>query len=134
MKIDGACHCGNLTYEADVDPEKVIVCHCNDCQVLSGTVYRTIAFVEDKNFHLLSGEPKTYVKTAESGNKRLLTFCPECGSSLYSTSEGESPKVLGLRTGTARQRDQLVPKKQIWTRSAQHWIGDLDKAPKVEKQ
>ena len=134
MKIDGACHCGYLSYEAEVDPEKVIVCHCNDCQILSGTVYRTIVPVEDKNFHLLSGEPKTYVKTAESGNARLLTFCPECGSPLYSTSDGEGPKVLGLRTGTARQRDQLIPKKQIWMRSAQHWLGDLDRAPKVEKQ
>jgi hypothetical protein len=22
MKIDGACHCGKITYEAEVDPER----------------------------------------------------------------------------------------------------------------
>ena len=24
MKIDGACHCGLITYEADIDPEQVV--------------------------------------------------------------------------------------------------------------
>ena len=23
MKIDGGCHCGDITYEAEIDPEKV---------------------------------------------------------------------------------------------------------------
>jgi hypothetical protein len=26
MKIDGRCHCGYITYEAEIDPEKVMVC------------------------------------------------------------------------------------------------------------
>jgi len=27
MKIDGGCHCGYITYEAEADPEKVGICH-----------------------------------------------------------------------------------------------------------
>lgn len=27
MKIDGGCHCGAITYEAEVDPEKTSICH-----------------------------------------------------------------------------------------------------------
>jgi hypothetical protein len=38
MKIDGRCHCGYITYEAEIDPEKVMICHCADCQTLSGFV------------------------------------------------------------------------------------------------
>ncbi|CCV10081.1 hypothetical protein MESS4_120202 [Mesorhizobium sp. STM 4661] len=26
MKVDGGCHCGAITYEAEVDPEKVSIC------------------------------------------------------------------------------------------------------------
>ena len=38
MKVTGSCHCGQITYEAEVDPETVRVCHCTDCQKLTGRV------------------------------------------------------------------------------------------------
>jgi hypothetical protein len=28
-----------LAFEADLDPEKVGVCHCTDCQTLTGTAF-----------------------------------------------------------------------------------------------
>jgi hypothetical protein len=31
MKIDGACHCGRIRYEAEVDPERTVICHCTAC-------------------------------------------------------------------------------------------------------
>jgi hypothetical protein len=37
MKVHGACHCGQIRYEAEVDPQKVNLCNCSDCQVLSGS-------------------------------------------------------------------------------------------------
>ena len=43
MKVDGACHCGRITFEAEIDPERVRICHCSDCQVLSGSAFRITA-------------------------------------------------------------------------------------------
>ncbi len=40
MQIDGACHCGNIAFEAEVDPETVRICHCTDCQTMSGSLFR----------------------------------------------------------------------------------------------
>ena len=134
MKIDGHCHCGAISYEAEIDPEDVLICHCSDCQVMSGTPFRTAVRTSEANFKLLSGRPQTYIKTAESGNKRAQTFCGECGSPLYATSVGEGPRILGIRLGTVRQRDQLVPRKQYWARSALHWLPELDSIARVEKQ
>jgi hypothetical protein len=134
MKIDGRCHCGHITYEAEVDPEKVVICHCADCQTLSGSAFRTVVFTREDTFKLLSGELKVYVKTGESGNKRTQTFCPECGAPIYSGPVGPGPKVYGLRVGTVRQRDRLVPKDQYWFRSSQAWLGDLPAIHRTEKQ
>lgn len=134
MKIDGGCHCGNITYEAEVDPDTATVCHCSDCQTFSGSAFRMVVRVPEENVNFLSGTPKTYVKTAESGAKRVQAFCPDCGTSLYSTSVGEGPKLYGLRTGTARQRNELTPKMQIWRRSAQKWISDMESIPSVDTQ
>ena len=39
MKVDGHCHCGEITFEAEVDPDAVNICHCTDCQTLSGTAF-----------------------------------------------------------------------------------------------
>ena len=134
MKIDGRCHCGYITYEAEVDPEEVDICHCTDCQALSGSAFSTAAPTPEEQFKLLSGEPKTYVRTAESGTKRAQAFCPECGTPIYSTAVGEGPKFYGILVGTARQRDELPPKMQIWFRSAQHWVTDLASLRKVDKE
>jgi len=134
MKIDGGCHCGYITYAAEIDPGKVGICHCTDCQTLSGSAFRTLVMVPEESFALLSGEPKVYVKTGESGTKRAQTFCPECGSPIYATGVGDGPKVYNIRLGTVRQRDELPPKIQLWSRSAQHWLPDLDSVPKIETQ
>ena len=134
MKIDGACHCGYITYEAEIDPKKVGICHCTDCQTLSGSAFRTLAFTREGTFKLLTGELKIYVKTGESGARRPQSFCPECGTPIYSTSTDDGPKVHSLRAGTIRQRDELVPQVQFWTRSEQSWIPELPSFPKLEKQ
>jgi len=125
MKIDGGCHCGRVTYEAEIDPESVVICHCTDCQTLSGSAFRTVAPSAEGSFRLLAGELKVYIKIAESGSKREQAFCPECGTPIYATSVGEGPKVHGIRAGTIRQRDDLAPVKQLWTRSAQHWLPEI---------
>ena len=135
MKIDGGCHCGHITYEAEADPESVGICHCTDCQTFSGSAFRIGIPVQEADFKLLSGAPKTYVKTAESGGKRAQVFCPECGTHIYSTSVDPGPgRVFRIRVPTTRQRNELPPKRQGWTRSAQHWLGDIATLPAREKQ
>ena len=89
MKIDGRCHCGFISYEAEADPEKTLICHCTDCQTLSGSAFRTVALTRENTFRLLSGEPKTYIKTGESGTRRIQAFCPHCGTPIYSAPAGE---------------------------------------------
>jgi len=51
MKIDGACHCGEVKYEAEVDPEKVAICDCTDCQSLSGSAFRINVFVDESKLN-----------------------------------------------------------------------------------
>jgi hypothetical protein len=132
MHIDGGCHCGKVEYEADIDPGKVILCHCTDCQIMSGTAFRTVVFVPESRFNLLEGNLKTYVKTADSGNKRAMAFCAECGTHLYATSVDGEDKILGLRVGTARQRGELPPGKQYWCGSALDWVMDLGAIEQVK--
>ncbi|HEV7253613.1 MAG TPA: GFA family protein [Mesorhizobium sp.] len=134
MKIDGRCHCGFISYEAEIDPEQAMICHCTDCQTLSGSAFRTMVDTREDGFKLLSGGLKIYVKVGDNGAKRQQAFCPECGSPIYSTSDGDGPKVYSIRLGTSRQRVELVPKTQIWCRSALSWVGELTRGRRIETQ
>lgn len=130
MHIDGACHCGDISFEAEIDPAQVLICHCSDCQTLSGAAYRTVAPVTGDSLRLRSGELRVYVKIAEDGTPRQQTFCPRCGTPIFAGPvEGQSG-MLGIRVGTITQRAQLPARAQYYCRSAQNWVQDLTALPK----
>jgi hypothetical protein len=132
MKVDGQCQCGAIRFEAEVDPEKVSVCHCADCQQLSGSPWRAAVPAPADKFRITAGKPATYIKTAESGNKRLQAFCANCGSPLYAAAPENTP-FYNLRVGVVNQRAELPPKKQIWTKSALPWAIDIHGLPRSER-
>jgi len=106
MRVTGRCHCGNISFEAEIDPGQVRVCHCTDCQTLTGTAFRTNVGSLPGSFVLKSGTPKIYIKTAESGNQRAHGFCPDCGTPLYSVA----PPVPTRRpTGSGWARSTAAP-------------------------
>lgn len=130
MKIDGGCHCGAIAFEAEADPATASICHCTDCQAITGTAFRVNISVPAAQFKLLKGEPARYLKTtADSGNPRLQTFCQNCGTQIYATAAVDNPPAYTLRVGTLSQRDQIVPKSQNWTQSAQKWLAGLAELP-----
>lgn len=134
MKIDGACFCGHIQYEAEVDPQMVGLCHCTDCQITSGSVMGWVVGVVGDQFEVKSGALKTFVKTAESGRRRALGFCSECGTRIVARPVEGEQGIISLRGGTIRQRDQLRPRFNIWARSAQPWVDELHTLPKIDKQ
>ncbi len=133
MKVHGTCHCSAIAYEAVVDPARAVVCHCVDCQVLSGAPFRASAPAKAEDFKLLRGVPTVYVKTAESGNPRAQGFCGACGSALYS-ADAPDAKVYNLRIGAMAERDALPPRRAIWCGSALDWTRDLLDLPDIQKQ
>jgi hypothetical protein len=124
MHIDGQCHCGRVTYKAEIDPAKISICHCTDCQSLTGSPYRVTAICNGNQVRLTGEAPRIYAKTGDNGRTRFQHFCPECGSPLFTSGEGGPDDW-----GSIRQRDQLRPVRQIWCRSAVPWIHDLAGLP-----
>ena len=133
MLIDGQCHCGNIAFAAEVDPSAVRICHCTDCQTLTGSAYRANIQASAETFRLLRGSPRIYIKTAESGARRAHAFCPDCGTPIYATAE-VNPTSYSLRVGTIKQRGQFTPRQQIWCQSALPWSMDLHGLDRLDRQ
>jgi len=133
MNVEGQCHCGEIGFSAQVEPDRVGICHCADCQTLSGSPYRIVAPADAEHFVLTGAQPTIYIKTADSGNKWAIAFCPTCGSPIYA-AEAENPTSYSLRVGTLKQRAQLPPKIQIWCDSALPCAMDLRSVEKIARQ
>ena len=132
MKVDGQCQCRAVNFEAEVDPAKVSICHCTDCQNLSGSPWRASVPAPAATFRITAGSPVTYVKTADSGAKWLQAFCGACGSPIYAAAPVDTPRY-NLRLGAVNQRAQLPPQRQIWTKSALPWAMDIHVLPGTDK-
>jgi hypothetical protein len=70
----GACQCGAVSYDVDVDLGKIVTCNCSRCQPM-GFV---LAFASGDKFHLKSGEEA--LTEYRFGKKTIQhLFCKTCG-------------------------------------------------------
>ena len=126
MLINGACHCGRISFTAEIDSARVVVCHCADCQVLSGSPFRAVAEAPIGSLNI-RGLPKNYVFTQHS-IKMAHAFCSDCGTPLYAARQ-ENPTSVIIRLGCVEQRAHLKPSIQIWRSSALPWLAELATVP-----
>ena len=126
MKVHGSCHCGAIAFEAEVDEDRVTICHCTDCQKLSSTAFRVTAFARESHFRILRGSPRIYIKIADSGSRRQQAFCETCGSNIFATTdEPAGNRDIGVRVGVLDERRDLPPTRQIFCDSALPWATGL---------
>jgi hypothetical protein len=134
VRIDGRCHCGAIAYEAEVEPDQVFLCHCEDCQVFSGAPFRTRILAPADRFRITRGTTRTYEKTAESGARRTMHFCGTCGTQLYGAVSAGGGHPVSISGGTVRQKAALEPVVQAWCRSRLPWVARLATMPELDRQ
>jgi len=134
MHVDGSCHCGAVRFEAEIEPRRVGICHCTDCQTFSSSAFRVSVAVPAERFRLLEGTLAVYTKTADSGTQRGQAFCANCGTHVYATAVEDAPKSYSVRVGTLAQRAELHPVAQVWCRSALPWLAELNDVYEIQTQ
>jgi hypothetical protein len=115
----GGCLCGSVRYEMHGDPMMNVICHCLTCQKLSGAGHAFHMLVPEAAFSV-SGAAKSYGSIAESGNRVTSSFCPECGSQLFSRTSG-FPGMLAVRVASLDEPLPLVPKMTAYAKRLQPW-------------
>ncbi|KAF1354784.1 Mss4-like protein [Delphinella strobiligena] len=78
----GSCLCGKIGISYDKEPEMKALCHCTDCQKISGSAFSSNFVVPGEGFKV-TGSPKVFTKKADSGKTIHTYFCGDCGSTLY---------------------------------------------------
>ncbi len=120
MPITGGCLCGKVRYEIAAEaPNLVRQCWCRVCQYLSAGG-ATINVLFNKDAFRVSGETKVFTSVADSGATMHRSFCPSCGTPLFSEAEPR-PQAIIVRAGTLDDPNLARPAVIIWTKSAPQW-------------
>jgi hypothetical protein len=103
-----SCSCGKLSvsYEGP-DPERITMCHCNSCQLRTGTMFSVQARFP-RNKVKIEGESTKWTFPSKSGKQveypscdsggATYHFCPVCGSTVY-WDITTAPDFVGLAIG-----------------------------------
>ena len=120
IPFTGGCACRAIRYTCSLKPVAMLNCHCLDCQRSSGAPFAS-GFIVDTSGMAIAGAPKTYSVCASSGAVATRSFCPQCGSPLF-TSGDANPDFMSVRFTTLDNASEFQPTLDIWTASAQSWV------------
>ena len=56
----------------------------------------------------MSGEPREYVRTSDEGERRVFSFCPECGVTVWFASVSD-PDLVAVPVGVFADPDFPAP-------------------------
>jgi hypothetical protein len=115
----------------EAEPTMLALCHCRDCQRVTGGEPAAVALIPRDSFKVRQGAMKAYACQGESGNTVERNFCPECGSHMLSRLQDGPWEAV--KVGTLDEPLALQPQMEIWTSSAQPWAHHVEGAMRFEK-
>ncbi len=122
MAYSGGCRCGACRYQLNYDQLPVsYVCHCLDCQTMTGSAFSLHALVRADRF-ACEGELLAWDHANSQGKVTSQKFCAACKTRLYSTNEGRPGTVI-VRMGTLDESQKILPAVHVWVKRKQNWIG-----------
>ena len=109
---EGGCACGAVRFAVEGEPVRVGLCHCTSCRKESGSAFTAYAI---------------WPRQAFSGSGEIATwegrsFCPICGSRLYSLTEDEAEVKIGALDEAPTT---LSPQYELWVWRREHWLDPL---------
>lgn len=128
MKIMGSCFCGAIVFEAQIDENRIGLCHCRDWQRFSGSAFRTFGAARPEDFAFKEGTPKYSDKTGDSGGTRRQAFCGTSGTRLASMpgDREDVVKFVTVRVALSEQFKGMTPVVEIFCGSRLPWQKPLD--------
>jgi hypothetical protein len=98
-QIKGSCLCGAIHYQSSAEPSKMIASDCRHCQKQSGVAISISVGVPGESLSFQGMRPTVYEDVRDSGAVILRSFCPNCGTPLFSETDDE-PDLVFIKTAS----------------------------------
>jgi hypothetical protein len=80
--IHGSCLCGDVAFEIDVAPRRLVNCYCSRCRRSRGTAHATNFLAKDEHLHWTQGADRVKKYAVPGARVFSTAFCERCGSML----------------------------------------------------
>jgi hypothetical protein len=123
----GSCLCGDVAYEFDGPPVRMLNCHCSRCRRGRSAAHGTNLFVTLDRFRWVRGEAQVASYKLPEARFFAVAFCTACG--------GEAPRISPERgivimpAGTLDTDPGARPQAHIYVDSKASWFPITDDLP-----
>ncbi|MEG3754732.1 GFA family protein [Psychromonas arctica] len=116
--ISGSCLCGKIYFESENKFTSFHLCHCIQCQKVTGSAHASNIFTEPDNIKWLSGQE--LVKRFDVPGRTISTaFCAECGAPVpYLSLDNKS---LIIPVGCLNGTPEIAPQDNIFCSEKAAW-------------
>ena len=119
-KRSGKCRCGKVEIAVHGDPVRIGLCHCTDCRQESGSAFTFYAVWPADRFE----------QAGATSEFKGRSFCPHCGSRLFSADDQEAEIKLGI---LSEAPTTLVPTYELWIKRREPWLLPVAGAAQYEE-
>ena len=119
VTLSGGCLCGVVRYQVNQQFDKFYICHCRQCQQLTGSAFAANIFTDPENIKWLSGHAGiSNYKHPDRGFSKA--FCTRCGSALPFLNKSGQPLIIPA--GSLFDAFEKTPDANIFTTEEALWL------------
>jgi hypothetical protein len=116
----GGCACGAIRYEAAAQPVFESHCQCGACQKRSGTGHGSYLVFPSRADVTITGAATDWRVAGDSGNEKIHSFCPVCGTPVYLTFAA-MPDLIAVHAASLDDPRRFNPTVVTYTSRGLAW-------------
>jgi hypothetical protein len=118
------CSCGQLRVTTEGDPVRISMCHCLACQRRTGSAFGVQARWPSDRVDV-TGRYSDYVRISDADEERTFHFCPDCGATVFWTTE-DRPDTIAVAIGAFADPSFPQPTVFVYGSRRHPWLSVPD--------
>jgi hypothetical protein len=122
--VEGACHCGAVTYQLTSEPVSIVNCHCSMCRRITGAAFASYIVAKEDSLKVAHSDDHlaTYVVTGTA----IKHFCRSCGTPVFNTNQAKYPELAMLHLGAVVSApSDLIPRLNVFCDDRLPWTDNI---------
>jgi len=117
-KLEGGCLCRTVAYTVEDNFTKLIVCHCTQCQQITGSAHASNLLTDLDNIIWLRGEDQL-IRYDDPERDFTKVFCSKCGSGLPFVNKSRTHLIVPA--GSLRKAPSFSTRVNLFCSEQPSW-------------